>query len=282
MADELNEKSLLAKRYKLAGWGRGPRHSSEDDEKWAKQLVSRLTPYKDEIASILKADYPKPRSTVMWLNVIFSGDWTRLTGKASAGPAMNYIESILKDLRAVTGRQAACLYFVWDNFWRGHAWGQRGHNPDYVSPEHASCRHTASTKEASVRHVSGIDAFLGDETGGNPGALMRDELGLPTYEHEGIRGFLADETGDGGPPIDFSCMGLTASGMANPFLEGTLPNTIKVASIDQLFARGFLSSSGDMSHLVHKSDRDLWRLSQTTEGYVVERLFDDAGNPLKG
>lgn len=138
-------------------------------------------------------------------------------------------------------------------------------------------------KEASMslspRHASGIDAFFG---GVDLQAPMREELGLPAFaDNDGIRSFLATDNAND-PPPDFGQMGLTASGMVNPFWEGTLPNTIKVGSIDQLFARGFITADHSPSHLIHKSERDLWRLSEADGGVVIERLFDAAGNPLKG
>ena len=41
----------------------------------------------------------------------------------------------------------------------------------------------------------------------------------------------------------------------------------------------FLKSAGD--ELIHKSTKDLWKLSKTDGEYVIERLFDETGNPLK-
>ena len=143
----------------------------------------------------------------------------------------------------------------------------------------ANVNEKTKPKEAPMKHASGIDAFLGDD----PQTPMREELGLPIFaDNDGIRSFLSTSMDDPRAPLEFTDMGLTASGMANPLWDGPLPTVIKVGSIDQLFARGFLRHSGDSSHLVHKSDRDLWRLSQTDGVVVIERLFDDVGNPLKG
>lgn len=42
----------------------------------------------------------------------------------------------------------------------------------------------------------------------------------------------------------------------------------------------FKVASGD--ELVHKATRDLWSLSKASDGgYVIERLFDNSGEPLK-
>lgn len=41
----------------------------------------------------------------------------------------------------------------------------------------------------------------------------------------------------------------------------------------------FMKSAGE--DLIHKSTKDLWKLSKTDGEYVIERLFDETGNPLK-
>jgi len=43
----------------------------------------------------------------------------------------------------------------------------------------------------------------------------------------------------------------------------------------------FLKDAGGGNELVHKSSKDLWKLSKTNGEYVIERLFDETGNPLK-
>lgn len=45
---------------------------------------------------------------------------------------------------------------------------------------------------------------------------------------------------------------------------------------------GFLRSSRDDSQLIHKATQDLWSFEQTDEGdFLISRLFDDSGDPLK-
>jgi hypothetical protein len=53
---------------------------------------------------------------------------------------------------------------------------------------------------------------------------------------------------------------------------------MRVASCKDLTA--FTRVSEDT--LVHKSDRELWTLRKEADGFVIERLFDDNGGPLKG
>jgi hypothetical protein len=52
---------------------------------------------------------------------------------------------------------------------------------------------------------------------------------------------------------------------------------MKVASLADL--SGFVRASADT--LVHKSTKELWALRQDGKNYFVERLFNDAGSPLK-
>ena len=39
--------------------------------------------------------------------------------------------------------------------------------------------------------------------------------------------------------------------------------------------------SGTDEEIVHKSSKDLWKLSKANGEFVIERLFDETGNPLK-
>lgn len=55
------------------------------------------------------------------------------------------------------------------------------------------------------------------------------------------------------------------------------PHRVKVGSLGQL--DGFHRLSAET--LVHKSTNDLWSIKQETDGYYIERLFQD-GAPVKG
>jgi hypothetical protein len=55
-------------------------------------------------------------------------------------------------------------------------------------------------------------------------------------------------------------------------------STFRVASLGDL--TDFLKLANNA--LIQKSTRDLWSLKQDASGFVIERLFDDAGDPLKG
>ena len=62
--------------------------------------------------------------------------------------------------------------------------------------------------------------------------------------------------------------------------SATPPKTgsVRVASLQQL--DGFRRISAET--LVHKSTNDLWTIKADGKDFVIERLFQDNGTPLKG
>jgi hypothetical protein len=60
--------------------------------------------------------------------------------------------------------------------------------------------------------------------------------------------------------------------------QNKLANVMRIASLGDL--GGFLKLSNET--LIHKSTHDLWSFKKSgEEGFIVERLFDDNGKPLK-
>lgn len=59
----------------------------------------------------------------------------------------------------------------------------------------------------------------------------------------------------------------------------TTANRIRVAGLGDL--SGFFRVAGQEDTLVHKATRDLWKVQKDGSGFVIERLFDDSGAPLK-
>jgi hypothetical protein len=55
-------------------------------------------------------------------------------------------------------------------------------------------------------------------------------------------------------------------------------SSVRLASLGDLTS--FFTKVGNDT-LIHKSTRDLWALKQDTNGFLIERLFDDHGEPLK-
>lgn len=43
----------------------------------------------------------------------------------------------------------------------------------------------------------------------------------------------------------------------------------------------FMKSAGGGDELIHKATKDLWKLSKSGGEFVIERLFDETGKPLK-
>lgn len=54
---------------------------------------------------------------------------------------------------------------------------------------------------------------------------------------------------------------------------------VRVASLGDL--TGFLRLAGTDDTLVHKATKDLWHVQRDGGGYLLERLFDDNGSPLR-
>jgi hypothetical protein len=108
---------------------------------------------------------------------------------------------------------------------------------------------------------------------------MNDDFDLGSLEvtNGGLDAFLSENPGVVTP------LGLApraaAERAATDCPKKVAAGRIRVASLDQL--NGFIRTAEDM--LVHKSNRDLWSLRKDGNGeFYVERMFDDAGAPLKG
>lgn len=55
--------------------------------------------------------------------------------------------------------------------------------------------------------------------------------------------------------------------------------SIRVASLGDLTEFMRVAGSGDT--LIHKATKDLWSVKKDADGYLIERLFNDTGAPLK-
>jgi hypothetical protein len=81
----------------------------------------------------------------------------------------------------------------------------------------------------------------------------------------------------------------TIQGTGSPGLDALFQREPGIVNPPKM-ARKMVASVGDLANfhrlsaetLVHKSERDLWALKKGDDGYFIERLFDDNGEPLKG
>jgi hypothetical protein len=76
---------------------------------------------------------------------------------------------------------------------------------------------------------------------------------------------------------------LSAEKLSHRYRKGFTTRTYDrfiVAGLGVLGDEFFVSASSG-TDLVHKATKDLWSVSKGDEGYVIERLFDDTGEPLK-
>lgn len=71
--------------------------------------------------------------------------------------------------------------------------------------------------------------------------------------------------------------------LSHSYRKGTTTRTYDrfiVASLGVLSDEFFVIASAG-TDLVHKATKDLWSISKVEDSYVIERLFDDTGEPLK-
>lgn len=95
------------------------------------------------------------------------------------------------------------------------------------------------------------------------------DLSRVRHESTGMDDFLSDTQGTSG---DLEALFLDRRAAA-PKREMR-----RVATVDNL--KGFTRVASDT--LIRHSDRDLWSIKEGDDGeFLIERLFDDDGNPLK-
>jgi hypothetical protein len=132
---------------------------------------------------------------------------------------------------------------------------------------------TAGTKVKFVATAEALFTYPDPPEPGSVGTVIEAKVaGVTATMHEG-RAFVAWADGKA-RAIHQSHLTLAVqpSKTANK-------NRIRVgSSLDSLLGE-FLKVADDT--LVNRSSRDLWGLRQDSEGYVIERLFDDRGEPLK-
>lgn len=99
------------------------------------------------------------------------------------------------------------------------------------------------------------------------------DLGSLEVTNSGLDAFLGDN------PAVVTPLGVEAKAAPPRARRKAVIGRTKIASLNQL--QGFVRTAEDT--LIHKSDRDLWSLRKDAQGdFYVERMFDEAGAPLKG
>lgn len=71
---------------------------------------------------------------------------------------------------------------------------------------------------------------------------------------------------------------ITPLGVKVAAVQKVMTEQRKIGSLSQL--KGFVRIASDA--LINKSTNDLWALRKNGDSYVIERLFQDGGKPLKG
>lgn len=124
-------------------------------------------------------------------------------------------------------------------------------------------------RDIDLSASSDIDSFLGATTGDS--AIHMKESLLQQIAMAPMANY------DVGKIEVTAATGIDALFQREPSIAS--PHRRRVASLQDL--SGFTRLSAET--LVHRSERDLWTLKKGDgETYVIERMFDDNGEPLKG
>jgi hypothetical protein len=60
-----------------------------------------------------------------------------------------------------------------------------------------------------------------------------------------------------------------------------MAQNVRMVVADFMDLTAFFAPTGSADELVHKATKDLWAVRDNGEGFVIERLFNDSGKPLK-
>lgn len=145
---------------------------------------------------------------------------------------------------------------------------------DYVQGRTSSMRSVPSgTRVAFDGKLSSLLAYTEPPDRGDMGTvvMVRTAMG-DTTEHDG----LVFVKFDGGRFMGVHRAHLVA---ASTTTRKAHAYRMTVTAMGDL--TDFLKSAGGGDDLIHKSSQDLWKLSKTEGEFVIERLFDETGKPLK-
>lgn len=131
----------------------------------------------------------------------------------------------------------------------------------------------AGLRVAFVENTSSLLTYASAPDHGATGTVIR----IRTSSGDGTtHGGMAHVLWDGGTYQSIYLNHLTYA--PKSARASTMRVASRVANVQDLPRFFRVASNGD---LVHKSSRDLWSLTETSGQYVIERLFDVSGGPLK-
>lgn len=145
---------------------------------------------------------------------------------------------------------------------------------DYVRGRTASLGSVPSgTRVAFDGKLSSILAYPDPPERGEMGTvvMVRTAMG-DTTEHDG----LVFVKLDGG-----RFMGLHRAHLRRATASARTANAYRMTVTAMGDLTDFMKSADGGDDLIHKSTKDLWKLSKSGGDFVIERLFDETGKPLK-
>ncbi len=131
----------------------------------------------------------------------------------------------------------------------------------------------SGTRVAFVGKLSALLAY--------PSPPERGETGTVVM----VRTAMGDATGqDGMIFVKFDggrLMAIHRSHLRRPANPTRTANSYRMTVTAMGDLTDFMKSAGGGDDLIHKATKDLWKLSKQGDEFVIERLFDETGNPLK-
>lgn len=117
-------------------------------------------------------------------------------------------------------------------------------------------------------------SYANPPNGGAKGTVVLTKIGkLKTTSADG-RVFVA---WDDGVFRDIRAEDLRLAGINHKRASTVVYRASSLGDISALFAVSKTASD----ELVHRATQDLWAFRKESDGYIIERLFDDTGKPLK-
>lgn len=126
----------------------------------------------------------------------------------------------------------------------------------------------AGTRVSFVGNLGAVLSYPNPPEGGEEGTVVSVRTATGDTTHLDDTVFVKWDTGLFLPTFREHLR--LASGQAEGFV-------MRVSALQDL--TDFFKTSGE--DLVHKATKDLWSVKQKGDEYVIERLFDDTGAPLK-
>ena len=130
----------------------------------------------------------------------------------------------------------------------------------------------SGTRVKFVASLSSVLSYSDIPAGGMEGTVVKVKTAVGKITHREGRAFVLWDDGKFRPVLAEHLRRASAKKRRANAVRMTVANLGDISGI-------FKAANGD--ELIHKATRDLWSFRKNGDEYVIERLFDDDGKPLK-